>query len=62
MGEHDGAERFRALLESAQRHAVSPRAGEENELARRFREALEQPLQPPDDTSPPDLPQMEYQE
>jgi hypothetical protein len=56
VGEHDGAERFRALLESAQHHVALPGAGEESELARRFREALEQPLQLPDDTRPPDLP------
>lgn len=62
VGEHDGAERFRALIENAQHHASPPGAGEESALARRFREALEQPRQPPDDTSPPDLPQMEYQE
>jgi hypothetical protein len=61
-GEHDGEEHFRALLESAQHYAASPGTGKDNELARRFREALEQPGQPPDDTSPPDLPQMEYQE
>jgi hypothetical protein len=62
VGQQDGVERFRALLESAKHYAASPGAGEENELARRFREALEQPLQPPDDTSPSDLPRMEYQE
>jgi hypothetical protein len=60
--EQDGVERFRALLESAQHYAASPGAAEENELTRRFREALEQPLQPPGDTSPPDLPQMEDRE
>jgi hypothetical protein len=61
-GEHDEAEHFRALIESAQHHVSPSRAGEESELARRFREALEQPRQPPDDTSPTDLPQVEYQE
>jgi hypothetical protein len=63
VGEHDGAERFRALLESAQHQTVPPRTGEENELARRFREALEQSLHPSDETSPSDLPQIiEYRE
>ena len=57
LGEQDGTERFRALLERAPQREASPRAGEDNELARRVREALEQSLQPRDDTSPPDLPQ-----
>ena len=47
-GKNDGAARFRALLESAQHDASPLRAGEESALARRIREALEQPLQPPD--------------
>jgi hypothetical protein len=62
VGHNDGAARFRALLESAQHIAPPPGAGEESALARRVREALEQPFQPPAETSPHDLPQMEYQE
>ena len=62
VAEYDGAERFRALLESAQHHATPPKTGEDNELARRFREALEQSLQSPDDTNPRDLPHIGYRE
>jgi hypothetical protein len=62
VGKNDGAASFRALLESAQHDASSPGAGAESALARRFREALEQLRQPPDETSPYDLPQMEYQD
>lgn len=54
VAENDGAERFRARLESAQHHTPPPEAGEESELAHHFREALEQSLQSPDDTSPMD--------
>ena len=54
VAENDGAERFRARLESAQHHTPPPEAGEESELAHHFREALEQSLQSPDDTSPLD--------
>jgi hypothetical protein len=63
VGKNNGAARCRALLKSAQ-HIASPPpgAGEESALARRLREALEQPLQPPDETSPHDLPQREYRE
>jgi hypothetical protein len=60
--EIDEAKRFRALLESAQHHRPSLGAGEERELARHFREVLEQTLQSPDDTSPRDLPSREYRE
>jgi hypothetical protein len=62
VAKNDGEARFRALLESAQYDASPPSAGGESALTRRFREALEQPLRPPDETSPHDLPQMEYQE
>lgn len=48
VGKNDGTARFRALLESAQHHAPPPEAREESELARRLREALEQPIQSPD--------------
>jgi hypothetical protein len=48
VGKNDGTARFRALLESGQHHAPPPKAREESELARRLREALEQPLQSPD--------------
>jgi hypothetical protein len=51
-GEHDGAERFRALLEGAQRHAPPPRTGEKSELARHFREVLEQTLESATQTKP----------
>jgi hypothetical protein len=48
VGKNDGAAHFRALLESAQQDASPLRAGEESALARRIREALDQPLRPPD--------------
>jgi hypothetical protein len=48
VGKNDGAARFRALLESAQHDASPLGTGEESVLARRIREALEQPLQPLD--------------
>jgi hypothetical protein len=62
VGKSDGIASFRALLERAQYDASPPGAGEDSALAGRFREALEQPLQPPDEASPHDLPQIEYQE
>jgi hypothetical protein len=48
VGKNDGAARLRALLESAHNVASPLGAGAESALARRIREALEQPLHPPD--------------
>jgi len=56
VGTSDGAAGFRALLESAQHLAPPPGAGEESAFARRVREALVPPFQPPAATSPHDLP------
>jgi hypothetical protein len=48
VGKDNGAARFRAMIEDAQQDASPLGAGEEGALAQRIREALQQPLQPPD--------------
>jgi hypothetical protein len=62
VGKNDGAEHFRALLESAQHHAPPPEAGEESDLAHHLRKVLKQTLQSPDGIGPHDIPAMEHRD